>query len=104
MRIDDNNNPANNGLGQTSRAAETQSTSSLSSSSSRDATVPGAPADSDGLQLSNFAGAISQLIQSDSTNRSQRVAQLAAAVQSGNYQVDAVAVSRAIVDYSISAG
>jgi flagellar biosynthesis anti-sigma factor FlgM len=99
MRIDDNSNLANNALGQTDRAAETQSTSS----SSRGAAASASSSETDGLQLSSFAGALSQLIQSDSTSRSQRVAQLTAAVQSGNYQVDAAAVSRAIVDHSIAA-
>jgi anti-sigma28 factor (negative regulator of flagellin synthesis) len=43
-------------------------------------------------------------MQSDAASRTQRVAQLAAAVQSGTYQVDPMAVSRAIVDQAISTG
>jgi len=41
-------------------------------------------------------------MQSDSANRSQRVAELAAAVRSGTYQVDPQAVSRAMVDHIIA--
>lgn len=41
-------------------------------------------------------------MQSDSANRSQRVAALAAAVRSGTYQVDPQAVSRAMVDHIIA--
>jgi flagellar biosynthesis anti-sigma factor FlgM len=99
MRIVDNNNPGNTAVGQTTRAAETQATGStmkaVETSSSASAT--------DGLQLSKFTGSLSQILQSDSANRSQRVAQLAAAVKAGTYRVDPMAVSRAIVEHAISA-
>jgi anti-sigma28 factor (negative regulator of flagellin synthesis) len=98
MRINDNSNLANNALGQTGRAAETESTGSSARSVAK-----AAPSETDDLQLSRFAGALSQVIQTDSASRSQRVAQLAATVQSGSYQVDSLATSRAIVDYSIAA-
>ncbi|HXJ41514.1 MAG TPA: flagellar biosynthesis anti-sigma factor FlgM [Bryobacteraceae bacterium] len=99
MRIVDNNNLGNTALGQTARTAETQP----SASSSKAAAQTGASSQPDELQLSSFAGKVTQGLHSDSTNRSQRVAQLAAAVQSGTYKVDPAAVSHAIVEHELSA-
>jgi len=100
MRIDDNSNPVNTAIGQTTRTAETQAAGSTTKGAGAPSSSPAA----DGLQLSKFAGSLSQIFQSDSANRSQRVAQLAAAVQSGSYKVDPMAVSRALVDHAIAAG
>lgn len=94
----------NNGIGggspleQTNRASGTESTGSTG----KGAGPRSSNSDTDGLQLSGFAGTLSKVLQSDSTGRSQRVAQLAAAVQSGTYQVDPAALSKAIVDHAIS--
>jgi flagellar biosynthesis anti-sigma factor FlgM len=99
MRID-NSNPGPVSVGQTAPATETQAAGSAAKSAETSSSSPSA----DGVQLSKFAGSLSQIMQSDSANRSQRVAQLAAAVQSGTYQVDPQAVSRALVDHAISAG
>lgn len=96
----DNSSCGKTGLEQTTRAAETQSTGS----SAKGKGAQSSTSQTDGLQLSSFAGTLSKVLQSDSTGRSQRVAQLAAAVQSGTYQVDPQAVSRAIVDHAISGG
>jgi flagellar biosynthesis anti-sigma factor FlgM len=98
MRID-NNNPGSTGVGHTTGPAETQLTSPASKGSATNS-----PSSADGLQLSPFAGTLSEVMQSDAASRTQRVAQLAAAVQSGTYQVDPMAVSRAIVDQAISTG
>jgi flagellar biosynthesis anti-sigma factor FlgM len=98
MRID-NNNPGAASVDQTAQTTQTQAAGSAKSAG----TSSSSPA-ADGLQLSKFAGSLSQIMQSDSANRSQRVAQLAAAVQSGTYKVDPQAVSRALVDHAISAG
>ena len=100
MRIVDNSNPGNTAIGQTTHTSQTQA----AGSTTKGAGTSSSSQASDGLQLSKFAGSLSQIIQSDSANRSQRVAQLAAAVQSGSYQVDPMAVSRALVDHAISAG
>ena len=102
MRIDDNNNAASLAASLATRTSETQGAGSASKGSG----TPAAPSssDQDGLQLSRFAGTLSQVMQSDSTSRSQTVAQLAAAVRSGSYQVDAAALSRALVDHAISSG
>ena len=98
MRID-NSNPGAAALGQTAPTTETQAASSTKKGSGASSSSA-----ADGLQLSKFAGSLSQIMESDSANRSQRVAQLAAAVQSGTYKVDPQAVSRALVDHAISAG
>jgi len=99
MRID-NNNPGTIAPGSTTRTNETKATSS----GAKGSTAPSSSSDSDGLQLSRFAGTLSQVMQSDSTSRAQNIAQLAVAVRSGTYQVDAAAVSSAIVDHAISTG
>jgi flagellar biosynthesis anti-sigma factor FlgM len=99
MRID-NSNPGAAALGQTAPTTETQAASSTKKGSG----AASSSSSADGLQLSKFAGSLSQIMESDSANRSQRVAQLAAAVQSGTYKVDPQAVSRALVDHAISAG
>jgi anti-sigma28 factor (negative regulator of flagellin synthesis) len=58
----------------------------------------------DGLQLSRFAGTLSRVMRSESASRSEKVAQLAAAVKSGTYRVDAAAAGHAIVSHAISVG
>jgi anti-sigma28 factor (negative regulator of flagellin synthesis) len=100
MRIVDNNTPGNTSLQQTTRTAQTQAAGSVAKGSSNDPSSSSA----DGLQLSRFAGTLSEVMQSDSATRAQRVTQLSAAYKSGSYQVDAAAVSRAIVDQVISGG
>lgn len=100
MQIVNNNGYGNNALEQTNRAAETSPANSSGSPAASSAnTTP-----TDGLQLSSFAGTLSSVLKSDSTGRAERVAQLASAVQAGTYQVDPMAVSRAMVDHAISAG
>lgn len=100
MQIVDNNSLSNNALEQTNRAVEPQPAASTGQGSG----ATSSSSQTDGVQLSNFAGTLSQVLQSDSTGRSQRIAQLAAAVQSGTYQVDSMAVSRAVIDHAISSG
>lgn len=98
MQIADNNSLNSAQLEQTTRTADTQAAGAPGKGTS----APSSPSQSDGVQISNFAGTLTQVLQSDSTDRSQRVAQLAAAVQSGSYQVDPMAVSRSILDHAIS--
>jgi len=95
MRIEDNSNLSTTAPGQT---APSQAASPASKSGSAQAATEAA----DGLQLSNFAGSLSKIMQSNSATRADRVAQLTAAVRSGTYQVDPQAVSRAIVDHIVS--
>lgn len=98
MQIVDNNSLSNTALEQANRAADAQPAGSPAKGTEANSSS----SQSDGVQLSNFAGTLSQVLQSGSTDRSQRIAQLSAAVQSGTYQVDPSAVSRAIVDHAIS--
>ncbi|HVY92885.1 MAG TPA: flagellar biosynthesis anti-sigma factor FlgM [Bryobacteraceae bacterium] len=97
MRID-HNNSGNPSLDRTGQVAGADSGSVGAKS--------GAPrgANTDGLQLSNFAGKLSQVMQNDSADRTGHVARLASAVRSGTYQVDSAAVSRAIVDHLVASG
>jgi flagellar biosynthesis anti-sigma factor FlgM len=99
MRIADNNTPGTPANDQATRANGTQ----VSGPATKGTATPasGIP---DGLQLSKFAGTLSQVVQSESASRSRRVAQLATAVKAGTYEVDSAAVSRAIVDHAVSAG
>jgi flagellar biosynthesis anti-sigma factor FlgM len=94
MRIQDNSNIGTAALGQTAPNQSPNSTSKGSPVQSSQTT--------DGLQLSNLAGSLSKIMQSDSASRAQRVAQLTAAVRSGTYQVDPEAVSRAMVDHIVA--
>jgi flagellar biosynthesis anti-sigma factor FlgM len=97
MRIE-NNNPGNPALGQTAQTAETQPAGSPGKGSTAHSSGP-----ADGLRLSPFAGSLSQVIRGDSPARSQRVAQLTEAVQSGTYKVDSKVVSSRLVDHAIAA-
>lgn len=58
---------------------------------------------SDHTELSGLADRLTELLQGDSVSRAQRIAQLKEAVANGTYQVDAAAVSRAIVNEALSA-
>jgi flagellar biosynthesis anti-sigma factor FlgM len=102
MRISDPN-----GLGQLSSAQNGRAggaeaiTPSLKGGSSA---AGKSASSSDRLELSSFAGRLSQALATSSAGRSQRVAELKAAVQSGNYRPDPAAISRSIVDYSLAVG
>lgn len=95
MRIQDNTNAGPAALGQTAPAQAAASTPKGSTTQSSSPT-------GDGLELSNLAGSLSKIMQSDSASRAERVAQLTAAVRTGTYQVDPQAVSRAMVDHIVA--
>jgi flagellar biosynthesis anti-sigma factor FlgM len=59
---------------------------------------------SDRVELSSFTGRMSQTMQADAASRAQRVSQIAAAVRSGTYKVDSMAVSKAIIDQAVASG
>jgi flagellar biosynthesis anti-sigma factor FlgM len=64
--------------------------------------APGPPAvSSDRAELSGVAGRLSEILHADAAGRAERVRQLKETVASGTYQVDAAAVSRALVDEAI---
>lgn len=99
MQIE-NNSCNSSPLEQANRAAESQQ----SGSSTKTTGGQSSTSQTDGLQLSSFAGSLSKVLQSDSTSRSQKVAQLTAAVQSGNYQVDPLSLSQAMINHAIAGG
>ena len=92
-----NNNSGNSALSKTAQAAETEPNGSRGKE-----TAAAASSFSDGIQITQFPEKLSKALESGSTSRSQRVDWLAAAVQSGTYQVGVRAVSRAILDHAVS--
>ena len=58
----------------------------------------------DSVDLSSFTGRLSQTMQEASATRANRIEALSASVRSGSYQVDAAAVSHAMVSQAISSG
>lgn len=59
---------------------------------------------SDRADLSGVAGRLSEMLQPDTSARAEKVTRLKEAVASGTYQVDAAAVSRALVDEALAPG
>jgi anti-sigma28 factor (negative regulator of flagellin synthesis) len=55
----------------------------------------------DGLQLSSFAARLNGDLSAETTNRADRVNQIAKAVNSGGFQIDAAAVSRSMVSEAL---
>jgi flagellar biosynthesis anti-sigma factor FlgM len=101
MRIVDTNQAGNSSPAQTGRTGATRPVDSTGSKNSGSGKVSQS---GDSVQLSGFSGKVSQSLQTDASARAQKVAQVAAAVKSGTYKVDAQAVSRAIVDHAIAGG
>lgn len=97
MRIIDQN-----ALGSTS-SAKTGETSSVGRGDRDGGAKKASAAGSDSVELSGFAGQLSKTLQANSSSRAQHVSQLAESVRSGTYKVDAGAVSRAMVEHSLSA-
>jgi flagellar biosynthesis anti-sigma factor FlgM len=97
MRINDQN-------GQGNAITPTNGTSSAGRANANGNATSASGSGSDSVQLSGFAGQLSKSLQAGSSNRSQRVSEIAQAVRSGTYQVDGAAVSRAMVDQAISMG
>jgi flagellar biosynthesis anti-sigma factor FlgM len=99
MRIIDSNNLDNVTSAQTGRSGET---SQIASSGKSGASAAGKNGAGDRVELSGFAGRVSQVMAQDASNRAERVAQLTAAVRSGSFQVDSAAVGRAMVKHAIA--
>ena len=99
MKIYDSN-PYGLPVGDTSRTTETQSTGKGGAAPA----VAGAGAGSDRVELSGTLGKLSQALNSYQTGNSARVAALAAQYQSGRYQPDSLATSRAMVSDALSGG
>ncbi len=58
----------------------------------------------DGDATPDAADGVSQILDAGAASRAGKVSRIAAAVQSGSYQVDSQAVSRAIVDDALTGG
>ena len=101
MRIIDSSNLGNTAPAQTGRTGEVRSIDSGAKSVSGARKVSSA---SDSVNLSSFSERIGQTMANAETARSQRVAQIGAAVRSGTYQVDANAVSHSLVNHALMAG
>jgi flagellar biosynthesis anti-sigma factor FlgM len=97
MRIVDSNQPAGSSPAQSGRTDATRPADSTVPSTGGTGNAPS----SDSVQLSGFSGKIAQSLQSDEAARAEKVNQLAAAVQSGNYQINPKAVSHAIVNNAL---
>lgn len=61
-----------------------------------------APLGSDRVQLSDLSGRLLKLLNTESPERAARFERLAAEVRSGRYEVDALAVSRRIIDDALT--
>lgn len=61
-------------------------------------------ASSDRVEISSLSGQIADASNSSQAAQANRVSKLAAMYQSGRYQVDSVAVSRALVSQAIQTG
>ncbi len=100
MRIVDTNNVANTTAAQTGRTGEPHSIDRAGKNGSAGRSSPA----NDSVELSSFTGRLSQTMQDATVSRTQRINELSAAVRSGSYQVDATAVSHAMVNQAISSG
>ena len=99
MRIVDSNPAAN-----TPVQGERTDAARLTNPAGNDpAGQPKVPPSSDSVQLSGLSGRVAESLQADSAARAQKVSEVAAAVQSGTYTLDAKAVSKALVDHAIAA-
>jgi anti-sigma28 factor (negative regulator of flagellin synthesis) len=98
MRINDSTSLGSSVPAQTGRASQTQSTTSgTNNGTSRSTSSSG-----DSVEISGFTGRISQALQVAGSSRADMVSRLTMEVRSGTYQVDATAVSKAMVDRAIS--
>jgi negative regulator of flagellin synthesis FlgM len=97
MRISDPNGLGQLASTQSGKAGETEAAKAKTGSGSA---RPGAAGDR--VELSSFSGRISESLLAASASRAQRVAELKAAVESGSYQPDPMAVGRSIIDHSLA--
>jgi anti-sigma28 factor (negative regulator of flagellin synthesis) len=80
-----------------SRAESTRGIKKHSSAGSSQVGSPATPVASDTVATLNQGKLVSQALAADSVERSDRIQQLKATFESGNYQVDAADLSRALV-------
>lgn len=101
MRIVDSTNLGNTTSAQTGRTGALHSIDQAgkNGSAGRKAALT-----TDSVELSGFADRLSRTMQASAASRTQRIAELTAAVRSGNYRVDAQALSHSMVSQAISSG
>lgn len=98
MRIVDTNATAPNTPVQTGRTSSTRPADTTGSNS-----PAGQSASSgDNVQLSGISDKVAQTLRNDASVQAEKINQITAAVQSGTYQVNAKAVSHALVKQALS--
>jgi anti-sigma28 factor (negative regulator of flagellin synthesis) len=90
----------NDGLAGAGGASETSRTQELSRPATGGSAPSGAAAGEDQVQISSLSSNLS----AQGSQRAARVQELAAAYQSGQYQVNSLEVSKALVNQAIKAG
>lgn len=65
--------------------------------------APGTPVSqpNDTVELSGITGQVSETLASDASSRADKVNQIAAAVQSGSYQIDSQAISQSLIQHAL---
>src|SRR5689334_8065070 len=86
---------------ETSRAQEAQRTDRTGGTRSGG---PGSYGSNDRVEFSSTLGRLSQALGADGSARANRVQELAALYQSGNYRPDSRAISRGMVSEALAAG
>jgi len=100
MKIYDLNLTGGAGASETGRTQQTQQTGQSGSTRATGQTG----GSSDRVEFSSTLGRLSQALAADGTARTNRVQQLAAQYQSGNYHPDSAATSHAMVSEMLAAG
>ncbi len=96
MKIDNGTNLGSTSATGASGVAGTQAGGRRDASRNVDSASP------DSAELSGLAGRISQALSRDNSARSEKAQQLSAAVASGQYNPDAAAVSRGVVNEALT--
>ena len=76
----------------------TRGTRETSGPAASDSVSPSRTPSSDSIALSGTNGLVQQALSTGSNTRTARIQELQRQVQSGQYQVDAMAVSRSLID------
>src|SRR5664279_6073098 len=98
MRIVDSTNLGNTNPAQTGRTGDLRS---IESGGKAGSAQRKGDSTSDSVELSSFTDRLSRTMQATAASRAQRVSELSQAVRSGTYQVDASAVSHALVSQAL---
>jgi len=97
MKINDRNTAG-------AAAAETARTQDTYKSNRTDSAQTGSSGSSDRVEFSSTLGGVSRAIACEGQQRAARVQALATAYQNGSYRPDSMAISRAMISETLSAG